>query len=254
METSRFELAAIADRVIGTRSKSRSGAYKLAAIRISGALGIVLLLTGCLHRHRQTTTLPSPPSVAPQVQLGMEGLASWYGGSDNGRATASGEVYNMYAMTAAHRTLPFGTIVRVHDLDDGKSVDVRINDRGPFIAGRVIDLSYAAAEAMGLVGPGTAHVQLEIINPNAVYGPAAVPGIYAVQVGAFRSEDNAQRLKAAIEPHYGPVLIAMHNDPQQGLLYRVRVGQLTTEGTAEELAGDLRQSGLATQTYVVRLN
>jgi rare lipoprotein A len=184
----------------------------------------------------------------------MGGIASWYGGSDNGHPTASGEIYNMYAMTAAHRTLPFGTMVRVHDLDDGRSVDVRINDRGPFVAGRIIDLSYAAAEALDLVGPGTAHVNLEILNPDVVYGPAAAPGIYAVQVGAFRNEDNAQRLKSVIEPHFGPVQIQTHNDPQQGLLYRVRVGQLTTEGTAEELAGDLRQSGLATETYVVRLN
>ena len=228
----------------------------LTVVRIGASLGAVLLLTGCLHRHRQAASLPGPGpvAVAPQGQLGMEGVASWYGGSDDGRPTASGEIYNMYAMTAAHRTLPFGTMVRVHDLDNGKSVDVRVNDRGPFVAGRVIDLSYAAAEAMDLVGPGTAHVQLEILNPDVLYGPAAIPGIYAVQVGAFRNEDNAQRLRAIIEPHYGPVLIQTHNDPQQGLLYRVRVGQLTTEGTAEELAGDLRQSGLATQTYVVRLN
>jgi rare lipoprotein A len=184
----------------------------------------------------------------------MEGLASWYGGADDGRPTASGEIYNMYGMTAAHRTLPFGTVVRVHDLDNGRSVDVRINDRGPFITGRIIDVSYAAAEAMGLVGPGTAHVQLEILNPAVVYGRAAAPGIYAVQVGAFRSEDNAQRLRATIEPHYGPVLIQTHDDPEQGLVYRVRVGQLTSEGTAAELAGDLRESGLASQTYVVRLN
>jgi rare lipoprotein A len=239
------------DRCVRIRIRIKSRAPMPTVLRAVGVLGTVLLLSGCLHRHRQATTLPSP---APQGPLGMQGLASWYGGSDDGRPTASGEIYNMYAMTAAHRTLPFGTIVRVHDLDDGKSVDVRINDRGPFIAGRIIDLSYAAAETVGLVGPGTAHVQLEILNPDAVYGPAAVPGIYAVQVGAFRNEDNAERLKSAIEPHFGPVQIQPHNDPQQGLLYRVRVGQLTTEGTAEELAEDLRQSRLATETYVVRLN
>ncbi len=88
------------------------------------------------------------------AQDGMEGLASWYGHPYHGRPTADGEIYNMYAMTAAHRTLPFGTWVRVHDLDNGRSVDVRINDRGPFIPGRVIDLSYAAAEALGVVGAG----------------------------------------------------------------------------------------------------
>lgn len=184
----------------------------------------------------------------------MNGVASWYGEPFEGRSTASGEIYNMNAMTAAHRTLPFGTEVRVHDLDNGKSVDVRINDRGPFVGGRIIDLSHAAAEAMDMVGPGTAHVQLEILNPNTVYGPTASPGIYAVQVGAFRTEDNAERLKAIIEPHYGPVVVQAHNDPQQGLLYRVRVGQLTSEGTAAALAGDLKRDGLVSQSYIVRLN
>jgi rare lipoprotein A len=238
------------------QSKAKIHLSKLRAVRAAGLLAVVLLLSGCLHRRRQATNVPPPSSSPPPTrgQLGLQGIASWYGGSDDGHPTASGEIYNMYAMTAAHRTLPFGTIVRVHDLDDGKSVDVRINDRGPFVAGRIIDLSYAAAEALELVGPGTAHVELDILNPDVVYGPAAVPGIYAVQVGAFRNQDNAQRLKLVIEPHFGPVQIQTHNDPEQGLLYRVRVGQLTTEGTAEQLAGDLRQSGLATQTYVVRLN
>lgn len=245
----------IARRIIDAETPKSSRAIRLAAIRVSGLLGAVILLAGCLHRHRNTANLPGPPPpLTPQTQLGMQGVASWYGGSDNGHPTANGEIYNMYAMTAAHRTLPFGTMVRVHDLDNGRSVDVRINDRGPFISGRIIDLSYAAAEALSLVGPGTAHVQLEILNPDIIYGPVATPGIYAVQVGAFRSEANAQRLKAAIEPHFGPVLIQAHNNPQQGLLYRVRVGQLNTQATAGELAGDLREAGLATQTYVVRLN
>lgn len=160
----------------------------------------------------------------------------------------------MYAMTAAHRTLPFNTHVRVHDLDNGNSVDVRINDRGPFIRGRIIDLSYSAAKAIGMIGPGTARVHLEILNPEVVAGPTAVPGVYGVQVGAFKNQDNAERLKALIEPHFGPVLIETYNDPREGLLYRVRVGSLTSGTTAEMLAGDLRRAGLATVTYVVRLN
>ncbi len=184
----------------------------------------------------------------------MHGVASWYGNPYNGRPTASGEIYNMYAMTAAHRTLPFGTMVRVHDLDNGRTVVVRINDRGPFVGGRIIDLSYAAAETMGMVGPGTAHVELEILNPAVVYGPTAVPGVYSVQVGAFTNEDNAERVKANIEPHFGPVLIQVYNSPERGIVYRVRVGQLTSQGTASDLAADLKQANLATETYVVRLN
>ncbi|HAF70150.1 MAG: Rare lipoprotein A [Acetothermia bacterium 64_32] len=92
------------------------------------------------------------------------GIASWYGPGFHGKATASGEPYDMYAFTAAHKTLPFGTVVRVVDLATGRSVVVRINDRGPFVAGRIIDLSYAAAEALGIVAQGTARVGLVVLR------------------------------------------------------------------------------------------
>ncbi len=92
------------------------------------------------------------------------GIASWYGAKFQGRKTSSGEIYDMYQMTAAHKTLPLGTVVRVVDLKTHKSVVVRINDRGPFIPGRIIDLSYAAAKELGIVGPGTALVGLKILQ------------------------------------------------------------------------------------------
>ncbi len=94
----------------------------------------------------------------------MEGLASWYGQDFNGRLTSSGEVFDMYDMTAAHKTLPLQTVVRVHNLDNGKSVEVRINDRGPYVAGRIIDLSRKAARALGMRDVGTARVRLEIVK------------------------------------------------------------------------------------------
>jgi len=100
-------------------------------------------------------------TMQPYYQVG---IASWYGPGFHGKRTASGEVYDMYAMTAAHRTLPFGTIVRVVDLDTGKSVVVRINDRGPFIEGRIIDLSYAAAVELGMVRKGLARVGIQILR------------------------------------------------------------------------------------------
>ena len=93
----------------------------------------------------------------------LEGLASWYGVDFNGRLTASGEVYDMYGMTAAHKTLPLGTMVKVHNIDNGKSIKVRVNDRGPYVAGRVIDLSRKAARALGMRENGTAHVRLEVL-------------------------------------------------------------------------------------------
>ena len=153
----------------------------------------------------------------------------------------------MYAMTAAHRTLPFGTQVRVHDLENGRSVDVRINDRGPFVEGRIIDLSYAAAQALGM--NGIARVQLEILG----LGSTSLPGVYAVQVGAFRDPTNADRLKNLIEPSFGPVAIVSF-DRGDGLFYRVRVGRENSEAAARDLAEKLRNANLTTATFVVRVN
>ncbi len=94
----------------------------------------------------------------------MEGVASWYGEEFNGRLTASGEVYDMYAMTAAHRTLPLGTIVRVTNEDNGKTVEVKVNDRGPFVKDRIIDLSKSACRALDMMQNGTAHVKLDVVR------------------------------------------------------------------------------------------
>jgi len=153
----------------------------------------------------------------------------------------------MYDMTAAHRTLPFGTQVRVHDLENGRDVTVRINDRGPFVEGRIIDLSYAAAQAMGM--PGIARVRLDILG----LGSTSEPALFAVQVGAFRDPANAGRLKAQLGGSYGPVVIVSF-DRGDGLFYRVRVGQESSESAARELAEKLRSANLAAQTFVVRVN
>lgn len=155
----------------------------------------------------------------------------------------------MYDMTAAHRTLPFGTQVRVHDLEDGRSAVVRINDRGPFVEGRIIDLSYAAAKAIGMIGSGTALVRLEILSPQML----SAPGSFAVQVGAFRDPANAERLRDRIAPQFGPVVIQSYNRGD-GMFHRVRVGNESTESGASELAQRLREANLAVDTYVVRMN
>lgn len=182
---------------------------------------------------------------------GEEGIASWYGHPYHGRPTASGEIYNMYAMTAAHRTLPFGTRVRVEDLENHQSVEVRINDRGPFVKGRIVDLSYAAAQAMHM--PGTALVRLEILGYGAQPGAQPPPGVFAVQVGAFQDRRNAERLQNLIARYYRPVIIQTF-DRGDGVFYRVRVGQERTEEAAQQLARQLREKNLATDTFVVRLN
>ena len=232
---------------------------------------LVALSTACIHRHRHRTTQvptqppppveyppPQQPSRHPQppggvIEQGQEGIASWYGPTFNGHETSDGEIYNMYAFTAAHRTLPFSTLVRVHNLENGASVDVRINDRGPFVEGRIIDLSYSAAQAIGMLGPGTTLVRLEILNPGVVNGPSATPGIFAVQVGAFRDAANAERLRAMIEPRFAPVVLQSYNNGL-GVFYRVRVGRAGSEEAAQALAAQLRGANLATETFVVRLN
>ena len=159
------------------------------------------LAGGCAHRG----ATPPPPAVPGAVQ---EGIASWYGRPYHGRRTASGEVYDMYAMTAAHRTLPFGTWVRVTRRDDGRWVRVRINDRGPFVEGRIVDLSFAAAREIGLDVDGVAPVRLEVVEgPPAREERRAAPrsggsrmaACLWVQVGAFSDHANAVRARERLE-------------------------------------------------------
>lgn len=149
--------------------------------RLASSL-LLLLVVAC-------SSLESPrlfPTGPPE-----RGEASWYGPRFHGRRTASGERYNMHSLTAAHRTLPFGTRVRVRNLENGESVEVRINDRGPFARGRIVDLSYAAAKALGLVGPGTAQVELSVIGP----APPVGAEYHTVQVGAFSELERASALR-----------------------------------------------------------
>ena len=213
---------------------------------------LLLLATGCLHRHHHRRQAQA--GALPKIVQNELGLASWYGHPYHGRPTASGEIYNMHDMTAAHRTLPFGTRVRVHDLDNGHDVEVRINDRGPFVNGRIIDLSNAAAKSIQMIGAGTAHVRLEILALPAPGTPGAVPGVFAVQIGSFRNQDNATRLKARLEQKQFNEVTIQTFDRGDGIFYRVRVGAESSQDDADALAERLRQANLAGETFVVRLN
>jgi rare lipoprotein A len=153
----------------------------------------------------------------------------------------------MRQFTAAHRTLPFNALVRVTNLTNGKQTEVRINDRGPFVGNRVIDLSLSAAQAIGMVGPGTASVRLEVIG-----GPDPRTGFFAVQVGAFLSSDNADRFRTQLAARYSTVTVVTFDSPN-GTFYRVRVGRFPTEDGARQLAADLHASQQLT-TFVVRLD
>lgn len=203
-----------------------------------------LMLAGCAKKHHAAA--PAPPRAGTaKIHDGETGLASWYGHPYHGRPAANGEIYDMEKLTAAHRTLPFGTWVRVVNLTNNKTVDVRIIDRGPFVENRIIDLSHAAAEAIALIGPGVAPVRLDIL---AV--PAAVENWYAVQAGAFLDPGRAERLRASLERDFGPAHLVQRADSPT--LWRVLVGRVPSEEAAAALAQRVRQeSGTA---FVVRLD
>jgi rare lipoprotein A len=133
-------------------------------------------------------TLASLPCAAQELQ----GRASWYGGKFHGRLTSSGEVFDTNEMTAAHKTLPFGTVVKVTNQDNGRTAVVKINDRGPFVEGRIIDLSRAAAVELGMADQGVANVSIEIVDF------ASADERYAVQVGTYALEQNARKVSAAL--------------------------------------------------------
>jgi len=194
---------------------------------------------------RPTTPAPAAPISPDYVETGK---ASWYGHPYHGRAAANGEIYDMEKMTAAHRTLPFDTWVRVVNLANEKAVDVRITDRGPFVGNRIIDLSHAAAREIGLIGPGTAEVRVEVVSvpENA---PAA---LYAVQVGAFRNRDNAERERKLMEQQYGRAKLIKREG--ETTLWRVLVGAEKTQDAADSLRQRIRKDSHERNGFVVRLD
>jgi len=225
---------------------------------VCGAVALV----GCAHK-RTVRAVPSPPA-SPQTRGNGSaaraeppspprkgdqetGLASWYGVPYHGRPAANGEIYDMETLVAAHRTLPFETWVRVVNLNNEKAVEVRIIDRGPFVDGRIIDLSHAAARRLDLIGPGTVPVRLEVIRVPET----STPAVYAVQVGAFRDRQNAERMRAAMA-RYGPARLVMR--PGDPVIWRVLVGAESTEEGAYALSNRIRQESGERNAFVVRLD
>lgn len=183
----------------------------------------------------------------------QRGTASWYGRKFHGRKTSSGEIYDMYGVSAAHKTLPFGTVVRVHNLQNGRKLDVRINDRGPFVKGRVIDLSYGAATQLGVVGPGTAPVEIvaraaparkvrEAGGGEHLVAVDLTTGNFTFQVGAFQDRRNAERLAAKLQQDHPNVHVTSF-DRGDGLFHRVRVGRATSLEEAEAYEQKLIRQG-----------
>jgi rare lipoprotein A len=212
---------------------------------------IFFALGGCAHR--SSAKIPKPVKIGATET----GIASWYGIPYNGRPTASGEIYDMEQVSAAHRTFPFGTWLEVTDLDNGKKIDVRVNDRGPFVRHRIIDLSLGAAREIEMVGPGTARVRLKVIRPPVstpapvtavsasppsastpvprVSDPVKTVELFAVQAGAFSDSARAEVFADSLREKFDVVRVV-----PSGSLWRVLIGYALPAGEAKQLAERVR--------------
>jgi rare lipoprotein A len=193
----------------------------------------------------------------------QRGIASWYGTKFHGRPTSSGEVYNMHAMTAAHKTLPLPVYVHVKNLDNGRSAVVRVNDRGPFIPGRIIDLSYAAAKKLGVDGPGTANVEISVLTEGESQPTSVVRTIplgtgideeapLFIQMGSFSSRMNADNLVRTLIAANELSASISQLQTNEGLFYRVRVGPLLDVDEANAILSRLHGKGFQTARIVVQ--
>ncbi len=188
------------------------------------------------------------------------GIASWYGNKFHGKRTSSGEPYDMYAMTAAHKTLPLPSYVRVTNLKNQRSVVVRVNDRGPFHDNRLIDLSYTAAWKLGITGEGTGLVEVTTLQPGkpepppppvTPKSPRALPELF-LQVGAFGSSENAERLKKRLEEQLKTQVLIQGNDNPQKPVYRVQVGPIASVELADHISLQLGRMGIQDPHVVIR--
>jgi rare lipoprotein A len=213
------------------------------------------------HQSRDVAKPKSRPSQKPYTVLGKRyeplethegflqtGTASWYGGDFHGKKTSNGEIYDMHEMTAAHKTLPLGVFVKVKNTDNGREAVVRVNDRGPFVKGRIIDLSYAAAKQLGVDIVGTAPVRIEALGYRGTEAGLyrAVDsydrGSYTVQIGSFKEYRNAERLMNEMKKIFG--FSEIHETTVNGeLFHRVYAGKYTSLHAAEKAEEDFSEHG-----------
>jgi rare lipoprotein A len=236
------------------RLKRNTGAYgSVPAERSDGGGGA----PGALKKSRPYTVLGQTYyPLADAYGFTQEGIASWYGPTFHGKKTANGETYDMYAMTAAHKTLPLGTMVEVHCFDTGRSVVLRVNDRGPFVADRIIDLSKEGADRLGLLDKGTGRVRVTALAEGR---PASSPdggpiisepipdfehGLFYVQVGAFSVRANAERLQGALGYPLSQVRLVAYVDGGGRGFTRVQVGPFTSMALADEALTNLLSQGM----------
>jgi rare lipoprotein A len=207
------------------------------SLRLSALVIISVAFAAC------STGQPAPPtpSIAP-VRPDITGVASWYGPGFNGHHTSSGAIYHQEDLTAASTLFPLGSSLMVTDLDNGRTVEVIVNDHGPYVRGRELDLSERAARVLGMIGPGTARVRMEVLR-TPVGGPA-IGQRYFVQTGSFADAANAQRMRERLAAYYSDVQV-MEAEAGENRYYRVRMGAFMSRRAAEERATRLASSGFS---------
>jgi rare lipoprotein A len=214
----------------------------------TGTLPLILLalsffiLLACASKHHVPVEGRIPPweqkIAKKEVVKGVQyGMASWYGKDFHGKPTSSGEIYDMYQLTCAHKTLPLGAMVMVTHMENGKSIELKVNDRGPFVKDRIIDVSYAAAQILGMYEKGTAYVKVEAMHPVVEQVQR-----FTLQVGSFADEGNAQRLAEQLRRSFDNVHVTTMETLTQKY-HRVRVGQFETREEALSTAEKLCQMG-----------
>ena len=215
------------------------------------ALNAAVILSSCagsvpspLPAAPQPSPVSAPASTAAPGQVFREsGTSAWYGRELHGRRAADGSTFDQEGLSASHRILPLGTVIRVTNLDNYKTIDVRVSDRGPFVRGRVLELSYGAAKVLEFVREGTARVKIESLAP--VRGD----GVFTVQAASFVEEEHAKSLKERLQTKYETVYI-VPGETNLGTFFRVRVGHYPSEEKAERIAAKLTLDGL--EPVVVR--
>jgi rare lipoprotein A len=222
--------------------------FNFLSLNLAFFILLMILLNACAAKHRlpvEGRIPPSEKSVAKKERIEERetrfvqyGIASWYGKDFHGKPTSSGEIYDMYQLTCAHNTLPLGTLVMVTNMENGESIELKVNDRGPFVKNRIVDVSYAAAQIIGMYAKGTAYVKVEALAPVVEQVQR-----FTLQVGSFTDEGNAQRLAEQLQQSFDNVhVITIETLTQK--YHRVRVGQFETRESALPTAEKLSQMGL----------
>lgn len=216
---------------------------------------LLFLLTACGPKQRVVIDRSMPPPVSTDIQKEARipfetkietretrevqyGVASWYGGEFHGRPTSSGEVYDMFQLTCAHNSLPLGTVVLVTNLENGRSVELKVNDRGPFVKSRIIDVSYAAARMLGMWEKGTAKVKVEWVGAPLIEQVER----FHLQVGSFSDETKAQDLAERLKRSFDNVFVATV-ETQTQKYHRVRIGPFESKEAALPLAAKMTEMG-----------